>query len=125
LFDPKSPEFARVLQADQVPNIQAGVADPTLGLNSETLALKGATAEQPFLDGVTDVVLARRPLTDFDQLVKDWRDAGGDQIRHQLWMLNKIGLVIHHAGDEDLAIWQLHVLPDFPLVRVAWVGGFD
>jgi putative aldouronate transport system substrate-binding protein len=84
LFNPKSSDFARVLQADQVPNIQAGVADPTLGLYSETLALKGATAEQPFLDGVTDVVLGRRPLTDFDQLVKDWRDAGGDQIRNEL-----------------------------------------
>jgi putative aldouronate transport system substrate-binding protein len=84
LFDPKSADFARVLQADQVPNIQAGLADPTLGLYSETLALKGATAEQPFLDGLTDVVLGRRPMTDFDQLVKDWRSAGGDQIRGEL-----------------------------------------
>ncbi|MBV9597984.1 MAG: extracellular solute-binding protein [Chloroflexi bacterium] len=84
LFDPKSADFARVLQADQVPNIQAGLADPTLGLYSETLSLKGATAEQPFLDGVTDVVLGRRPLTDFDQLVSDWRNAGGDQIRSEL-----------------------------------------
>src|SRR5262249_31158621 len=44
LFDPSSADFARVLQADQVPNIQAGLADPTLGLYSETLSLKGATA---------------------------------------------------------------------------------
>jgi putative aldouronate transport system substrate-binding protein len=84
LFDPKSAEFAKVLQTDQVPNIQAGVADPTLGLYSETLTMKGATAEQPFLDGVTDVVLGRRPMSDFDQLVQDWRNAGGDQIRSEL-----------------------------------------
>ncbi|MBV9582626.1 MAG: extracellular solute-binding protein [Chloroflexi bacterium] len=84
LFDPKSADFARVLQADQVPNIQAGLADPTLGLYSETMSTKGAIAEQPFLDGVTDVVLGRRPMSDFDQLVKDWRAAGGDQIRSEL-----------------------------------------
>jgi putative aldouronate transport system substrate-binding protein len=84
LFDPSSADFARVLQADQVPNIQAGLGDPTLGLYSETLAVKGATAEQPFLDGVTDVVLGRRPLSDFDQLVKDWQSAAGNQIRTEL-----------------------------------------
>jgi putative aldouronate transport system substrate-binding protein len=84
LFDPKSADFAKVLQADQVPNIEAGLADPTLGLYSETLTMKGATAEQPFLDGVTDVVLGRRPMSDFDQLVQDWRNAGGDQIRSEL-----------------------------------------
>jgi putative aldouronate transport system substrate-binding protein len=84
LFDPKSADFARVLQADQVPNIQAGLADPTLGLYSETESTKGATAEQPFLDGLTDVVLGRRPLTDYDQLVRDWQNAGGNQIRAEL-----------------------------------------
>jgi putative aldouronate transport system substrate-binding protein len=84
LFNPKSADFARGLQADQVPNIQAGLADPTLGLYSETQSTKGATAEQPFLDGLTDVVLGRRPLADFDQLVKDWRGAAGDQIRTEL-----------------------------------------
>jgi putative aldouronate transport system substrate-binding protein len=84
LFDPTSADFARVLQADQVPNIQAGLADPTLGLYSETMSSKGATAEQPFLDGLTDVVLGRRPMSDYDQLVKDWQNAGGDQIRSEL-----------------------------------------
>jgi putative aldouronate transport system substrate-binding protein len=84
LFNPKSADFARVLQADQVPNIQAGQADPTLGLYSATQSTRGAVAEQPFLDGLTDVVLGRRPLADFDQLVKDWQNAAGNQIRTEL-----------------------------------------
>jgi putative aldouronate transport system substrate-binding protein len=84
LFNPKSADFARVLQADQTPNIQAGQADASLGLYSETQSTKAALAEQPFLDGLTDVVLGRRPLADFDQLVKDWQNAGGNQIRTEL-----------------------------------------
>ena len=84
LFDPKSADFARVLQADQLPNIQAGQPDPSLGLYSETQSTKGALAEQPFLDGLTDVVLGRRPFADYDQLVKDWQNAGGNQIRTEL-----------------------------------------
>ena len=84
LFDPKSADFARVLQADQTPNIQAGHADANLGLYSETQSTKAALAEQPFLDGLTDVVLGRRPVADFDQLVKDWQNAAGNQIRTEL-----------------------------------------
>jgi hypothetical protein len=28
-------------------------------------------------------VAGRRPTADFDQLVTDWRNGGGDQIRHE------------------------------------------
>jgi putative aldouronate transport system substrate-binding protein len=84
LFDPKSADFARVLQADQVPNVAAGQSDPTLGAYSDVEAARSAQAEQPFLDGLTDVVVGRRPLSDFDQLVKDWQNAAGNQIRTQL-----------------------------------------
>ena len=38
---------------------------------------------QALIDGITDIVAGRRPLGDFDQLVKDWRNNGGDQIRHE------------------------------------------
>ena len=30
---------------------------------------------------MTDVVTGRRPLTDYDQIVKDWLNNGGEQIR--------------------------------------------
>ena len=36
---------------------------------------------QTFLDGMTDIIAGRRPLVDFDDLVKDWAANGGDQIR--------------------------------------------
>ena len=81
LFDPKSGDFARVLQADQVTYIAAGQPDASLGLYSATDVARGPVIEQTFIDGVTDIVTARRPLTDFDGLVKDWQTGGGNQIR--------------------------------------------
>jgi putative aldouronate transport system substrate-binding protein len=34
-----------------------------------------------FTDGLVDFVVGRRPLSDYDQLVSDWRSNGGDQMR--------------------------------------------
>src|SRR5262245_51682220 len=38
-------------------------------------------------------------------------DAGivHDAVRHQLRMLNEVGLCIYHASDHDHAIWELHI----------------
>ena len=36
---------------------------------------------QAMYDGVTDIVLVRRALTDADQLVNDWKANGGDKMR--------------------------------------------
>jgi hypothetical protein len=33
---------------------------------------------------VTDIIAGRRPVADFDQLVKDWQASGGEQIRKEL-----------------------------------------
>jgi putative aldouronate transport system substrate-binding protein len=33
---------------------------------------------QPFGDGVTDIITGRRNLSDYDDLLKNWRAAGGD-----------------------------------------------
>ena len=34
-------------------------------------------------DAVRDILVGRRPLTDYDQVVKDWASAAGDQIRKE------------------------------------------
>jgi hypothetical protein len=36
------------------------------------------------MDAITDIIANRRPLEDYDQLVKDWASSGGDQIRKEL-----------------------------------------
>ena len=34
-------------------------------------------------DGLLDIILGRSELSTFDQLVRDWRSQGGDQIRSE------------------------------------------
>ena len=61
-----------------------GVADPSIGLYSNTNANKGNLLNQAMLDGLAEIVKGPQPLTAFDQLVKDRRANGGDQIRAEL-----------------------------------------
>jgi putative aldouronate transport system substrate-binding protein len=60
-----------------------GVADPTRGFHSATQSRKGIGADQTFYDGVADVLFNRRPFSDFDTLVNDWRTNAGDAIRKE------------------------------------------
>jgi phthalate 4,5-dioxygenase oxygenase subunit len=41
-------------------------------------------ADQTFHDGVADILFSRRPFSDFDQLVTEWRTSAGDTIRKEL-----------------------------------------
>jgi putative aldouronate transport system substrate-binding protein len=61
--------------------VNIGVADPTRGFHSATQSRKGVVADQAFHDGVADILFNRRPFSDFDTLVNDWRTNAGDQIR--------------------------------------------
>lgn len=61
-----------------------GVYDPTTGYVSKTQASKGATLGQKQLDTLTAIVLGRKPLSDWDQFVKEWKQQGGDQITREL-----------------------------------------
>jgi putative aldouronate transport system substrate-binding protein len=83
LFNPLSDDYAPFMQAEENIMLRIGVADPTVGLYSATNTDKGPTLTQTFNDGVTAIVAARRPLADFDKLVKDWRSGGGDEIRKE------------------------------------------
>jgi putative aldouronate transport system substrate-binding protein len=81
LYDSAYPEFASTAQADEQMLLSNSIQNPTLGYYSATNIKQGATLDQAFNDGVTDVVAGRRPLGDFDQIVKDWLNNGGEQIR--------------------------------------------
>jgi putative aldouronate transport system substrate-binding protein len=58
------------------------VADVTLGYYSPTGASSaGKQAEQKWTDSLNNILLGRDPMTNYDQAVKDWRDAAGDKIK--------------------------------------------
>jgi putative aldouronate transport system substrate-binding protein len=62
--------------------VAIGTTNPTVGLHSPTQA-KNAASEQSFFDGLADILFNRRPFSDYDQLVSDWRNSVGDTIRQE------------------------------------------
>jgi putative aldouronate transport system substrate-binding protein len=83
-FWPGLPEYAKAATDFEKAAIGVGVSDPTLGYTSATLDSKGVPLFQALTDGITDVLASRRPLSDFDQIIKDWQNNGGNQIRTEL-----------------------------------------
>jgi putative aldouronate transport system substrate-binding protein len=81
---PAWPDYAKVAYDFEHAVIPVGINDPTLGVVSQTNFARGVQINQVFSDAMADIVLARRPTTDYDQLVKDWQAAGGNQIRTEL-----------------------------------------
>jgi putative aldouronate transport system substrate-binding protein len=86
LYNPANPdpaEFATVMQTADRAVMAAGVPDPTSNLYSPTNDTQGALLTNQLAAGMDEIIRGRRPLTDLDQLVKDWRSGGGDQIRKE------------------------------------------
>ena len=46
-------------------------------------------------------------------------------LRNQPWMLDDVGGVSDHAGQKHTFRRQLRLLPDLPLVLMAWIGHFQ
>lgn len=84
LFDPvRAKEFADVCHAAEVAYMANLVLDPTIGLFSATGFSKGIVAETALLSGATDIVLGRRPISDWAGLLNTWRSAAGDTMRKE------------------------------------------
>jgi putative aldouronate transport system substrate-binding protein len=84
MFVPDIPGYAKAEYDAEHALIPAGVSDPTYGIYSPTLGKQGVTLNRTMIDGITDIIAGRRPIGDYDQLVKDWQSAGGEQIRREL-----------------------------------------
>jgi len=62
-------------------SLPVGIDDPTNGLYAPTQYTKGASADIAYNDGVRDIMLGRRAMGEYDQILQDWRTAAGDQVR--------------------------------------------
>lgn len=83
IYTPGRPEDAKVQHDYQTAAIANGVANPAVGLFSNTAAGENATADRNFLDSVNDLIQGRRPYSDLDGLVQTWRQAAGDGMRRE------------------------------------------
>jgi putative aldouronate transport system substrate-binding protein len=77
------PGFAKASWDDLQFLIPLSVNDPTQGHYSPTFFGKGTAANIAWADGVRDIILNRRPMTDYDGLTQKWATDAGDQIRKE------------------------------------------
>jgi putative aldouronate transport system substrate-binding protein len=81
LYDALDSNFVKVAHPIETAVHDNAITDPTVGLYSSSNATKGASLTQAMTDGVNQILFGRAPVDSLDQLVKDWRANGGDQIR--------------------------------------------
>jgi putative aldouronate transport system substrate-binding protein len=74
-------DYANLIHSAESASIPIGVQDATLGLYSTTNGKQGPILKQMMNDGIAGIVSGRQAMTDWDQLVSDWRSKGGEQIR--------------------------------------------
>ena len=84
MFFPNYPDYAKLEYDAEHMLIPAGIEDPTWGYFSPTASTAGPGTSQAVLDTLTDILLGRRDLSEYDQMVKDWQSKGGNQIRSEL-----------------------------------------
>jgi putative aldouronate transport system substrate-binding protein len=84
LYDALDPNFVKAAYPIESAAHDEAVTDASVGLYSPANASKGAALTQTMTDGVNQILFGRAPIDSLDQLVKDWRANGGDQIRSEL-----------------------------------------
>jgi putative aldouronate transport system substrate-binding protein len=77
------PGFAKASYDMEHASIPLGIDDPTNGFYSPTAYGKGVQADNTFWDGLRDIILSRRPVSDYDGLVADWKNTAGDTVRKE------------------------------------------
>ena len=83
-YSPTFPDFASVWTSLETKVHSYAVTDPSLGLYSPTFSSKGALLDKQIGDGVNQILFGRDPVSSLDQLIKDWQNNGGNQIRGEL-----------------------------------------
>jgi putative aldouronate transport system substrate-binding protein len=84
LFSARRPDYAGHLQDVGQQLASVGKYDASVGLYSATNQRQGVPVQFRFADGMIDIVTGRRPMSDFDVLLREWKTGGGDTIRGEL-----------------------------------------
>ncbi|MGZ0152940.1 extracellular solute-binding protein [Kribbella sp. WER1] len=83
VYQPGRPQDADVQHAYQTKVLAKAAVNPTVGLFSNTSATKNAVLDKAISDGVKDIVQGRKPMSTLDDLVRTWRNTGGDAMRKE------------------------------------------
>ncbi len=81
LFSASSAEYVPIAYQAQKEHFAVTVPNPIVGLYSPTDGSKGITLKNAFTDRLMEILFGKQPVSEFDDLVKQWRTNGGDTIR--------------------------------------------
>jgi putative aldouronate transport system substrate-binding protein len=82
MYSPDHADWVRAQYQWEKTVAQHGLADPTLGLYSET-ANRSGNDDQKVRDTISDVIMGRKKIEDFTAAVKTWKSGVGDEIRDE------------------------------------------
>jgi putative aldouronate transport system substrate-binding protein len=80
---PQTPDYVSQVMAYSNETVKYLEKDPWDGLKFEMPA-KYKAGKVPTEDKITDILRGRRPMSDLDVVIKEWRAAGGDEARQML-----------------------------------------
>ena len=83
IYQPGRPQDAEVQHAYQSRLIPTGIANPAVGLYSNTYATKNAGADTDFLNACYEIVQGRQPFATLDDAITKWRNQAGDGMRKE------------------------------------------
>lgn len=76
--EPEMGEWAGALQ--DMWGEYGGYNDPTWGVISETQQQQGSELSQFLNDEMTKVIVGQRPIDDYDAIIEEWKQMGGEQV---------------------------------------------
>ncbi|HEY3057730.1 MAG TPA: hypothetical protein VGL99_02020 [Chloroflexota bacterium] len=83
LYYTRDPNYAQVMQDAEKAMFPFLSINPTDGYYSATYTSKWPAMQRDLSDKINEIVVGRQPMSAFDQVVREWRDGGGDQIRSE------------------------------------------
>jgi putative aldouronate transport system substrate-binding protein len=83
LLSSTSSEIVPYTYQAQKEHFAVTVPNPIAGLYSPTDGSKGIVLRTAFLDGLSDILFGRAPISGYADLVQNWRSNGGDTIRSE------------------------------------------
>jgi len=83
-YSPADPQAPATYQGYEKMLAPLGVEDASIGTFSPTFAAKGTILLEGIGGAAQDIIAGRRSVDDWDQIVKDWQNNGGNQAKAEL-----------------------------------------
>jgi putative aldouronate transport system substrate-binding protein len=76
---PGIPDYAKAAIDFEKAVLPISIQDPAIGLSTPTFDKLGASLQQSLQDWIFDLVTGRRAMTEYEQVVSEWRSQGGEE----------------------------------------------